>query len=95
MSHVLFMSSDPVLKEKNIDILRQNGLDASGASECLQGLIMLDKADYDVIIIDDELSDVSGYEACLKVRQQSDMPVILLGTVSESEVWSKVEDSGF
>jgi DNA-binding response OmpR family regulator/predicted RNA-binding Zn-ribbon protein involved in translation (DUF1610 family) len=95
MSHVLFLSSDPVLKEKNIEILKQNGLDASGASDCLQGLVMLDKTDYDVIVIDDELTDASGFEACLKVRQQSDLPVILLGTLAESEVWSKVEELGF
>ncbi|MBN1375973.1 MAG: response regulator [Dehalococcoidia bacterium] len=95
MSHVFFMSSDPVLKEKNLEILRQNGFDATGAAECLQGLVMLDKEDFDVIVIDDELTDASGYEACLKVRQQSDTPVILLGTVAESEVWSRVEDLGF
>ena len=95
MSHILFMSSDPVLKEKNMEVLQQNGLDASGASECLQGLVMLDKTEYDVVVIDDELSDVNGYEACLKVRQQSDVAIILLGSVAESEVWSKVEELGF
>jgi CheY-like chemotaxis protein/predicted RNA-binding Zn-ribbon protein involved in translation (DUF1610 family) len=95
MSHILFMSSDPVLKEKNIEILRQSGLETSGAAECLQGLTMLDKNNYDVVVIDDELTDASGYEACLKVRQQSDVPIVLLGSGSESEVWSKVEELGF
>lgn len=95
MSHILFMSSDPILKEKNMEIFRQNGLEATGTSECLQGLVMLDKTEYDVIIIDDELADVNGYEACLKVRQQSDTPIVLLGSVSESDVWSKVEELGF
>ena len=95
MSHILFMSSDPVLKAKNTDVLQQSGLEVSGVSECLQGLVALDKTEYDIVVIDDELSDMSGYEACLKVRKQSDVAIILLGSVAESEVWSKVEELGF
>ncbi len=95
MSRILFLSSDPVLKEKNLETIRQSGLEAVGAAECLEGLVLLDKGDFSVVIIDDELSDMSGYEACLKVRQQTDVPIILLGTVVESEVWSKVEELGF
>jgi DNA-binding NarL/FixJ family response regulator len=95
MSHILFLSSDPVLKEKNLEILHQNGIEADGVSECLEGLIILDKNDFDIVIIDDELTDVSGYEACVKVRQQTEAHILLLGTVSESEVWSKVEALGF
>jgi len=70
MSQILFLSSDLVLKEKNIEILQQSGLDAIGTQGCLDGLMMMDKNNFDVVVIDDELSDVSGYEACLKVRQQ-------------------------
>jgi CheY-like chemotaxis protein/predicted RNA-binding Zn-ribbon protein involved in translation (DUF1610 family) len=95
MSHILFLSSDPVLKEKNLEILHQNGLEADGASEGLEGLIMLDKNGFDIVVIDDELTDISGFEACVKVRQQSDVHIILLGTVAETEVWSKVEELGF
>lgn len=95
MSHILFLSSDPVLREKNLEVLHQNGIEADGASECVEGMVMLDKNGFDIVIIDDELNDVSGYEACVKVRQQFDVHIILLGTVSESEVWSKVEELGF
>ena len=95
MNRILFLSSDPVLKEKNIEIMKQNGLDTVGISACLDALIMLDKKEFDLVVIDDELSDVSGFEACLKVRQQSDVPIILLGSVADTEVWSKVEELGF
>ena len=95
MSSILFLSSDPVLKEKNLEIIQQSGLDTVGASECLEGLVLMDKKDFDVVVIDEELSDISGYEACLKVRQQSDVSIVLLGSVAESEVWSKVEELGF
>jgi len=95
MSQILFLSSDPVLKEKNVEILQQSGLDANGTSGCLDGLVMLDKTNFDVIVIDDELSDVSGYEACLKIRQQHGALIVLLGTIPDSDAWSRVEELGF
>ncbi len=95
MSQILFLSSDPVLKEKNVEILQQSGLDASGTSGCLDALVMMDKGNYDVVIIDDELSDVSGYEACLKIRQQHGAVIVLLGTIADSDAWARVEELGF
>ena len=95
MSQVLFLSSDHVLKEKNIEILQQSGLEATGMSGCLDGLVLMDKNNFDVIVIDDELSDVSGYEACLKVRQQQGALIVLLGTITDADAWSRVEELGF
>ena len=95
MSQVLFLSSDHVLKEKNIEILQQSGLEATGMSGCLDGLVMMDKSNFDVVVIDDELTDVSGYEACLKVRQQQGALIVLLGTIPDSDAWSRVEELGF
>jgi len=95
MNQVLFLSSDPILSKKNIEVLSQAGLQVSGVDKCLEGLIMLDKNSYELIVIDEELADVTGYEACLKVRQQSDTPIVLLGSVTETEVWAKVEELGF
>lgn len=95
MSHILFLSSDPVLRQKNLEILQQNGLEASGVAESIEAMLVMDKHDYDVVVIDDELADCSGYEACLKIRQHSDIPIVLLGSISETEVWAKVEELGF
>jgi len=95
MSQVLFLSSDNVLKEKNLEILQQSGLEANGALGCLDGLVMMDKNNFDVIVIDDELSDISGFEACLKVRQQQGALIVLLGTIPDADAWSRVEELGF
>jgi len=95
MSQVLFLSSDPVLRQKNIEVLSQSGLDTTGVATCLDGLLIIDKNGIEVVVIDEELADMSGYEACIRVRQHSDIPMVLLGSVTESEVWAKVEELGF
>jgi CheY-like chemotaxis protein len=95
MNQILFMSSDPVLRQKNIEVLSQNGFTVSDSADCLGGLLKIDKSDFDTIVIDEELSDYDGYEACQKIRQHSEIPIILIGTRSDSEVWDKVEELGF
>ncbi|MDD5312076.1 MAG: response regulator [Dehalococcoidia bacterium] len=95
MSQVLFLSSDPVLRQKNIEVLSQSGLDTTGVATCLDGLLIIDKNGIEVVVIDEELADMSGYEACIRVRQHSDISMVLLGSVTESEVWAKVEELGF
>jgi DNA-binding response OmpR family regulator len=95
MSEILFLSSDPVLQQKNMQVMQQSGLEAVGQSSCLDGLVQLDKNRFQVVVIDDELDDATGYEACLKVRQQTSVFIVLLGVVAESEAWSRVEELGF
>jgi DNA-binding response OmpR family regulator len=96
MSQVLFLSSDPVLTHQNLDTIQNNGLEADSTSGCLEGLVMIGKNNFDVIVIDDKLSDVSGYEACLKVRHwKKHALIVLLGDIPDLDAWSRVKELGF
>jgi CheY-like chemotaxis protein len=95
MSRVLILSSDPAFKEKNSDVLRQAGLEVTAVADCLQGLQFLGKDKFGIVVIDTELSDMSGSQACRIIRQQTGVPIILLGTVAEHEVWAKAGELGF
>jgi len=96
MSKILVISNDPALSKKNLEILRQNGLEVDSTPGCLDGLVMMGKNNFNVIVIDDLLSDVSGYEACLKVRRwQQGALIILLGTIPGTEAWSREKELGF
>jgi DNA-binding response OmpR family regulator len=95
VNQILIMSSDPILKKKNIAVLTENGFEVSETSHALDGLLKIDKNGFDTIIIDEELADTDGYEACQKIRQYSDTPIILLGVESEENVWAKIEELGF
>jgi CheY-like chemotaxis protein len=96
MSKILIISSDPVFTKQNVEILRQNGLEVDSTPGCLDGLVMMRKNDFNVIVIDDKLSDVSGYEACLKVRHwQQGALIVLLGTIPDLDAWSREKELGF
>jgi DNA-binding response OmpR family regulator len=95
MNRILFLSNDPVLKQKNIDVLARSGFDVCAASDALEGLLMVERDGFDAIIIDEGLSDISGYRASQKIRRYSEVPIILLGTESAEKVWAEVDDLGF
>jgi|GEM_PF-270808 len=95
MKRILFMSNDPIFRKKNAETLSENGFDVVEVSGALDGLLRADKNGHAAIIIDEELSDIDGYRACPKIRQYSKLPIILLGSESADDVWSKSDDIGF
>lgn len=95
MNRILVMSSDPILKRKNLEVLVSSGFQVADVSDALDGLLMVDKNGFTAIIIDEELADIDGYRACQKIRQYSQIPIILLGTESSEDVWAKIDELGF
>ncbi len=95
MIQILMLSSDPILKQKNIEALTKAGFQVVAVSDLLEGLLQIDKNGFDVVIIDEELPDADIYQACQRIRQSSEIPIILLGSEVDEKVWSKVDDLGF
>ena len=95
MNQILVMSNDPILKRKNLEILIENGFQVTDVSDALDGLLMVDKDGFSAIIIDEELADIDGYRATQKIRQYSQIPIILLGSETPEDVWSRVDELGF
>jgi CheY-like chemotaxis protein len=95
MNQILVMSSDPILKRKNLEVLVGSGFQVADVSDALDGLLMVDKDGFSAIVIDEELADIDGYRACQKIRQYSQIPIVLLGTEPSEEVWARVDELGF
>jgi CheY-like chemotaxis protein len=95
MNRVLLLSSNPVLKQNNIDVLVANGFKVTETSDACQGLVLADSNGYAAIIIDEELSDIDGYRASRKIREYSPVPIILLGTEATDKIWAEVDNLGF
>ncbi len=95
MNKILVMSSDTILKRKNLEVLVSSGFQVADVSDALDGLLMVDKNGFTTIIIDEELADIDGYRACQKIRQYSQIPIILLGTEPSEDVWAKTAELGF
>ena len=95
MNKILMMSSDPILKRKNLEVLVSSGFQVADVSNALDGLLLVDKNGFTAIIIDEELPDIDGYLACQKIRQHTQIPIILLGTEPSGDVCAKIGELGF
>ena len=67
-----------------IDIyLKGEGYETIKAENGEEALDVLEKNDVDLIILDIMMPKVNGIEACLKIREEREMPIIMLSAKSE------------
>ena len=83
-----------VVLEKDILALESAGFEVGITPNYSQGLEWLDKSSPDLVIIDEVLPVVSGWEACSRLRQISDVPIILLGDDRSGRVIAKAINQG-
>ena len=88
----------PRLVKKKIDFrLRVQGYDVEISQYGFQSLSMLEKASFDMVLIDDELLDMSGYELLLIIRgkwDSNELPVAIFTADIDQEEMARVMDAG-
>ncbi|MBL4937325.1 response regulator transcription factor [Clostridium sp. YIM B02515] len=63
--------------------LDNDGYKVIKASNGLEALNVLEKEDVDLILLDIMMPNMDGMEACMKIRQDKNMPIIMLSAKSE------------
>ena len=67
-----------------VDIyLKSDGYDTMQACDGLEAINLLQENDVDLIILDVMMPNLNGVEACLKIREMKEMPIIMLSAKSE------------
>ncbi len=77
-----------------ISALEAAGFEVEVARDYPQGLKELDELSPNLVIIDETLSPINGWEACSRFRQISDVPIILFGADPSGEAVAKAIDQG-
>jgi DNA-binding response OmpR family regulator len=75
---VLQIEDDQRLASLTAQYLEKHGLMVSRAYDGVTGLAEAMKLRYDVILLDLMLPGLDGLEVCRKIRQHSDVPIIML-----------------
>lgn len=63
--------------------LNNEGYEVFKGSNGLEALDILEKQDIDLIILDVMMPSMDGMEACMKIRKDKDMPIIMLSAKNE------------
>jgi DNA-binding response OmpR family regulator len=89
---ILFIGE--VILNDRILALEASGLEVIIARDYPQGLKRLDEISPHLVIVDERLPEINGWEACSRIRQISAIPIILLGAERSGQAVAKAIDCG-
>ncbi|WP_308637420.1 response regulator transcription factor [Paenibacillus silvisoli] len=83
MKRILIIEDDPVIAEVQKDYLEASGFTADIADRGDLGLEMALAARYDLILLDLMLPRMDGYEVCRRIREASNVPILIVSAKKE------------
>ncbi len=81
---ILIIENDEALAVEEADALKLAGYEIVMVSDALDGLKKLQEARPDLIIMDRELPMAAGEDPCLRIRQASYLPIIVIGNEEDT-----------
>ena len=75
---VLIIDDDRKLAEMLVEYLEGRGFRASWRGDARSGTAALKEQGADAVILDVMLPDADGFEVCRRLRQESDVPIVML-----------------
>ena len=82
-TRILLVDDEPLIRKGLRFSLRQDGYETEEAEDGNQALDMILSRQYDLVLLDVMLPGLSGIEVCQRVRETSDVPIIMLTAKGE------------
>ncbi|QHW33974.1 response regulator transcription factor [Paenibacillus rhizovicinus] len=83
MKRILIVEDDPVISEVQKDYLEASGFTAEIAHHGELGLQLALERAYDLILLDLMLPGMDGYELCRRIREVSNVPILIVSAKKE------------
>ncbi|MEF2244788.1 response regulator transcription factor [Paenibacillus sp. IITD108] len=84
MARILVVDDDPHIRELVSHFLELEGLNVVEAVDGLDALRILDAAQIDLVILDIMMPGMDGWELCRELREQTDLPLLMLTAKGET-----------
>ncbi|HVZ23062.1 MAG TPA: response regulator transcription factor [Vicinamibacterales bacterium] len=78
LPHLLIVDDDPLIQESLSLFFRLRGYDVESAPSAREALAALARSHADLVVLDLGLPDMDGRHLCERIRQTSDVPIIVL-----------------
>lgn len=83
MPQILLVDSDPVLCRTLADYLHEHGFEVAVKHDGETGLFHATEDAYDLVMLNVMLPELSGIEVLRRIRQQGELPVVMLAATSD------------
>lgn len=80
---ILIVDDDEKIRNLISIYLQNEGYKTIKAGDALEALKVLEECDIDLIMLDVMLPKMDGIEACMKIREEKNMPIIMISAKSE------------
>ncbi len=77
-TRVLIIDDDEALAGMLREFLVARGLAVESEGRARTGLACLERSDFDAVILDVMLPDLDGFEVCRRIRERSNVPILML-----------------
>ena len=78
MTKILIVEDDPDISAVERDYLELSDFEADIAETGTDGLAMVLEGGYDLVLLDLMLPGLDGFSVCRKIREKSDIPILLV-----------------
>lgn len=80
---ILIIDDDEQIRNLIAIYLENEGFEALKVSNAVCGLALLEEQEVDLIILDIMMPQMNGIDAAFKIREEKNMPIIMLSAKSE------------
>lgn len=87
-THILIIEDDEDINHLLYTIVKNAGYSAQSAFSGTEAMLLLEHKNWDLILLDLMLPGKSGEEVLAKIRERSDIPIIIIS--AKEEQWTKV-----
>lgn len=86
---ILIIEDEKAIQKILSEPLTFAGFEVSSASDGLEGINVFHKQDFDLVLLDIMLPKIDGYTVCEMIRQESQIPIILLTALDTEDAQIK------
>jgi two-component system response regulator ResD len=83
MARILIVDDDAKIRRAVKEFARISGHQTTEASDGVEAVLMCERTDFDLIIMDIMMPDMDGFEAYSRIRRNKDIPAIMLSARGE------------
>lgn len=93
MKKILIIEDDENILQLERDYLEANNFEVASATDGKTGLSLAESGDFNLILLDIMLPEIDGLEICRKVRETSNIPILLVS--AKKDDLDKIKGLGF
>ena len=83
MPRILVVDDEPDICQMIQRYAEHDGYETVGVSDGTEAVAICQREDFDIIIMDVMMPDMDGFAACKRIREQKDIPVLMLSARGE------------